>query len=159
MHSALHDVQIVSDILFNVKSSVSSDKNKIDLPLELQTRFFWEDRQRVLAATNIRPITTAVERALLKMIDHDSARQLLSKSWLRECRQRVGRDSAYFALRSAQACGMDIDTLILEECSQLKRAGLYHEALALVEPAELDVSIIETRLSERGTLFHVEDTC
>lgn len=95
-------------------------------------------------------MTTTVERALLRLIDHDGARQLLSKSWLRECRVKVGHDSAYFALRNAQAYGIDADTLLLEECSQLKRNGLYHKALTLLEPAELDVSIIEQQLSEKS---------
>ena len=120
----------------------------MDFGKDIHSRFFWEDRQRVLATTSIRPVTTTVERALLKLFDCDSARQLLSKSWLRECRQRVGHDSAYFALRNAQALGTDTDTLLLEECAQLKRAGLYHKALALLEPAELDLKTCELQLSE-----------
>ena len=121
----------------------------------MQKQLFWEERQRVLATTNrARPLTTSVERALLRIlgsVDQSCAQHLLSLSWLRESRQRAGNETARFALRSAQAYGVDSDTVLIEECSQLKRSGQHYRALTLLEPAELNADIIEQQLNNRKT--------
>lgn len=58
---------------------------------------------------------------------------------------KLGRyDSARMALKNAEQCGMNSETILIEECKILMEQGHVHRALTLLEPNPIDLTALNT---------------
>mmetsp|Transcript_12885 Transcript_12885/g.21045 ORF Transcript_12885/g.21045 Transcript_12885/m.21045 type:complete len:955 (-) Transcript_12885:177-3041(-) len=113
----------------------------------------WEDRLNLLSPSlRHRNEVMALRRGLFELCQLDSG---VAANWLEvsDMRRRKGDfHGARAALRHAETYGLGADRALIKECSLVKESGNISEAIALLEPLELDVAA--TRVKFRKAEGH-----
>jgi hypothetical protein len=101
----------------------------------------WKDRLAMLSPSlRHRDDVMALRRGIFELCQLDSA---VAGNWLAlsDMRSQKGDvHGARAALRHAEMRGLDTETVLIKECTLVKEGGNISEAIALLEPLELDVA-------------------
>lgn len=101
----------------------------------------WDNRQDLLSPSlHHRDEVMALRRGIFELckMNSDVAGNWLALSDMR--RRKGDYHGARAALRHAEMSGLDAERVLIKECTLLKESGNISEAIALLEPLELDVA-------------------
>jgi serine/threonine-protein kinase ATR len=114
---------------------------------ECLDEFHWDKRSVLMSdSAYFRTLTFATRKSVLGIsnLEHKIGQICLNHCQL--LRQQGHLDAALFALKQSWGYKVDPDVLLLEQCKIMKDQGLTQKALTILEPVEIDVGLLNSKL-------------